>query len=236
MPRKVLYYRQSALTRLPPLISSSRAGQRQEVDQLIAQGVDVNQQGEYDISALHLAALHGHTDTVERLLRGGAHPNSRDAWGCTPLHNAAGKGFSEIVKLLVQAGADVHIRADKGKTGLDLARERGHMDVVRCLQLALQRRQRGYQSRAEIDKEEGEEDIEKEERGIVVDNNNHEDEHGEADTSAVEEPNSVMKELGQLRMQLSRLEEDRGREIGALQARIEQLDRQMTDSYNPNCC
>ena len=28
-----------------------------------------------------------------------------------------------------------------------------------------------------------------------MDNNNHEDEHGEADTSAVEEPNSVMKEV-----------------------------------------
>lgn len=154
------------------------------------------------------------------------------------MHPSAQCGRERILRnceLLVQAGADVHIRADKGKTGLDLARERGHMDVVRCLQLALQRRQRGYQSRAEIDKRE-EEDIEKEERGIVADNNNHEDEHEEADTSAMEEPNSVMKELGQLRMQLSRLEEDRGREIGALQARIEQLDRQMTDSYNPNCC
>ena len=28
-----------------------------------------------------------------------------------------------------------------------------------------------------------------------MDNNNHEDEHGEADTSAMEEPNSVMKEV-----------------------------------------
>ena len=56
-------------------------------------------------------------------------------------------------------------------------------------------RQRGYQSRAEIDKEEGEEDIEKEEREIVVDNKNHEDEHQEADSSAMEEPNSVMKEV-----------------------------------------
>ena len=38
----------------------------QEVVSLLAQGVDVDQRGEYDISALHLAALHGHTDTVER--------------------------------------------------------------------------------------------------------------------------------------------------------------------------
>ena len=29
----------------------------------------------------------------------------------------------------------------------------------------------------------------------MVDNNNHEDEHEEADTSAMEEPNSVMKEV-----------------------------------------
>ena len=124
---------------------------------LLAQGVDVDQRGEYDISALHLAALHGHTDTVERwenphgycysntvwhlrLLRGGASPNPRDAWGCTPLHNAAGKGFEEISRLLVGAGADLHVRADRGKSALDLAREKGHMEVVRAIQMELQRR------------------------------------------------------------------------------------------------
>ena len=125
---------------------------------LLAQGVDVDQRGEYDISALHLAALHGHTDTVERwenpmaivtargyrnyprLLRGGASPNPQDAWGCTPLHNAAGKGFEEISRLLVEAGADLHVRADRGKSALDLAREKGHMEVVRAIQMELQRR------------------------------------------------------------------------------------------------
>ena len=38
----------------------------------------VNHVGEYDISALHLAALHGHTETVER-------------WAVMILHNLSQK-------------------------------------------------------------------------------------------------------------------------------------------------
>ena len=46
MPRKLVYYRQSALTRMSPLITASREGDREQVLDLLAQGVDVNQQGE----------------------------------------------------------------------------------------------------------------------------------------------------------------------------------------------
>ena len=81
MPRKLVYYRQSALTRMSPLITSSRDGSSDEVQSLLSQGVDVNQQGEYDISALHLASLHGHSYIVDLLLENGANPNLLDAWG-----------------------------------------------------------------------------------------------------------------------------------------------------------
>ena len=81
MPRKLVYYRQSALTRMSPLITSSRDGNSDEVERLLYQGVDVNQQGEYDISALHLACLHGHAYIVDSLLASGAIPNVLDAWG-----------------------------------------------------------------------------------------------------------------------------------------------------------
>ena len=81
MPRKLVYYRQSALTRMSPLISCSRDGASEEVESLLSQGADVNHQGEYDISALHLASLHGHSYIVELLLQHGASPNLLDAWG-----------------------------------------------------------------------------------------------------------------------------------------------------------
>ena len=81
MPRKLVYYRQSALTRMSPLITSSRDGSSDEVERLLHQGVDVNQQGEYDITALHLASLHGHAYIVDLLLASGAIPNVLDAWG-----------------------------------------------------------------------------------------------------------------------------------------------------------
>ena len=81
MPRKLVYYRQSALTRMSPLITASREGDKEQVLDLLAQGVDVNQQGEYDITALHLASLHGHSYIVDLLLSNGALPNMPDAWG-----------------------------------------------------------------------------------------------------------------------------------------------------------
>ena len=37
--------------------------------------------GEYDLTALHLAALYGHIAIVHALLSSGANPNMQDAWG-----------------------------------------------------------------------------------------------------------------------------------------------------------
>ena len=81
MPRKLVYYRQSALTRMSPLITASKEGAMNEVEYLLSQGVDVNQKGEYDITALHLSSLHGHSQIVHLLLLHGASPLELDAWG-----------------------------------------------------------------------------------------------------------------------------------------------------------
>ena len=66
---------------MSPLITSSRDGNSEEVEDLLQQGVEVNHQGEYNISALHLASLHGRPHIVQLLLAGGASPNLLDAWG-----------------------------------------------------------------------------------------------------------------------------------------------------------
>ncbi|KAL1618267.1 hypothetical protein SLS56_010631 [Neofusicoccum ribis] len=68
---------------------------------------DLEARGDYDKTALHVAAELGLADEVRWLLRQGASTSARDCFGETPLHYAAENGWLKIVKMLVAAGADV---------------------------------------------------------------------------------------------------------------------------------
>ena len=81
MPRHVVHYRNSAMSRMLPLVMAAREGRQEEVTALLASGLEVNQQGEYDISALHMASLHNHPGVVRTLLEHGADTSLTDAWG-----------------------------------------------------------------------------------------------------------------------------------------------------------
>ena len=60
-------------------------------------------------TALHFAAMQGHTDVISLLLQRGADPNVRcEGDQATPLHFAAEQGELRAVELLVSHGADVH--------------------------------------------------------------------------------------------------------------------------------
>ena len=64
MPRSVVFYRNSALGRMSPLVSASRAGQLAEVRRLLG-AVEADTRGEYGITSLHMAALHNHPPVVK---------------------------------------------------------------------------------------------------------------------------------------------------------------------------
>ena len=64
-----------------PLVMAAREGREEDVVMLLESGLDVNQQGEYNISALHMASLHNHRAVVRRVLEGGADTSLTDAWG-----------------------------------------------------------------------------------------------------------------------------------------------------------
>ena len=81
MSRGVVHYRNSAMSRLLPLLLAAREGREEEVLGLLESGAEVNQEGEYGITALHMASLHNHPAVVRRLLERGADTGLSDAWG-----------------------------------------------------------------------------------------------------------------------------------------------------------
>lgn len=64
-------------------------------------GPGANIQDSAGCSALHYAAVNGHSDCVRLLLQHEASPNLPDSGGSTPLHLAAFNGHQEIVLLLL---------------------------------------------------------------------------------------------------------------------------------------
>eukprot|EP01042_Synura_sphagnicola_P000526 gene526-562_t len=74
---------------------------------------------EYGSTALHVAAVWGHTDVTTLLLDRGANVNLPDGVGWTALMRAAVWGQKEMVRLLLLRGADVNSRDQRGKAVLD---------------------------------------------------------------------------------------------------------------------
>ena len=64
-----------------PLVMAAREGREEDVVLLLESGVDVNQLGEYNISALHMGSLHNQGAVVRRVLEHGADTSLTDAWG-----------------------------------------------------------------------------------------------------------------------------------------------------------
>jgi uncharacterized protein len=79
-----------------------------KVNELIARGVNLDEQDEQGWTALQLAAAYGRVEFVNSLLasRPPADPNIKNGVGRTALMYAAALGYTSIVKALLAAGAD----------------------------------------------------------------------------------------------------------------------------------
>jgi ankyrin repeat protein len=89
--------------------------------------------GNYNRTALHKAAGHGHQQMAEFLLSEGANINARDKLGYTPLMFAIHGRKSEVAVWLVEKGARIDVKENNGYTALHNAAFAGLPDVVMAL-------------------------------------------------------------------------------------------------------
>ena len=102
-----------------------------QVDNLIANGADVNAFDEYGYTVLMWAAYEG--KAVLNLINAGANLEAKDNNGWTALMMAAEKGHLSTFKTLMNAGADIDAKNKFGHTALTIAQKNGHPDIVRTI-------------------------------------------------------------------------------------------------------
>jgi uncharacterized protein len=117
------------------IADAARAGDRQAVLDLIAQGADVSAARGDGTTALHFAAERGDEELVAILLDAGATVDPPTRIGHhTPLHLAARNGNGAVVRRLLAAGADPGLRTDPARiTPLHLAAASGDAASVAAL-------------------------------------------------------------------------------------------------------
>ena len=133
-----------------PLMLAAYMGQLEFLRLFLEAGANANlampNRGE---TALHMAAVNGHTAAAKMLLDAGADPNLQaesgvatdmfegnvKMWGETPLHYAAAYGDEEMIQAMLLAGADKEAPNTHGETPRDYAgrhkRPRSIRDLIK---------------------------------------------------------------------------------------------------------
>ena len=113
------------------LMQAARSGNHADLEELIAQKVDINAQNSNGNSALHLAAMKGHNGIVKRLLSAkDISPNLKNAKGNTALHLAVMKNMAGVVIAHADVSADLDMPNATGHTALELAATKGNDQIV----------------------------------------------------------------------------------------------------------
>ena len=119
------------------LVLAAEHGLVPAIEELLAQGVQVNYRNHVFATALYCAVFHNHLPVVTSLLSHGADPNLARTGSFTPLHVASYRGdHVECARMLVDAGADTAVQDEMGKTALEHARLYRRPGVVAVLEEA----------------------------------------------------------------------------------------------------
>ena len=116
------------------LFDAVATGNKNAVEQALANGADVDSRARDQATPLISAALRDQFAIAELLLNNGANVMARNSGGFTPLHAAAYSGSVATAKLLLAKGAVVDDAANKaGVTPLMVAGEENHVAVAELL-------------------------------------------------------------------------------------------------------
>ncbi len=118
-----------------PVADAAMRGDVAAVEQLLANGADVNAPRGDGMTALHWAAERGNAELAAMLVQAGANLDAVTRIGSyTPLHVASREGEADVVGVLLDAGADLSVRAaESGATSLHLAATSGDVATLRTL-------------------------------------------------------------------------------------------------------
>lgn len=115
------------------LIAAVEQNDLAELQQLLEQGVDLNERDHRGRTAI-MAATHANNPIIVKLLiEAGADINLKDAMQDNPFLYAGAEGRLQILKLLIEAGADTKLTNRYGGNALIPAAEKGHVENVREL-------------------------------------------------------------------------------------------------------
>ena len=118
------------------LIDAVGKGDLQQVTLLVGQGADKNQVGgDFEETALSVAADNGHLDIVRFLVEQGADMEKIDNCGWTPLLASSANGHLELVRYLLEQGANRDKESRNGVTSLHWAAGEGHLETAKLLMI-----------------------------------------------------------------------------------------------------
>jgi len=101
--------------KVPALHLAAYMGDIEKLKKCLQDGMDINSQGNFCCTALHLAANSDKKDIVEFLISKGARVDAKDAYyGVTPLYYAVRHNYEDIADLLLAKGADVNAKDKDG--------------------------------------------------------------------------------------------------------------------------
>ena len=114
------------------LLGAVKNGELDTVQQLIADGTDVNVSSLDGSSALLLATRANHIGIAQALIEAGANVNQKNLIRDSAYLLAGARGRNEILELALAHGADLKSTNRYGGTALIPAAERGHVELGAC--------------------------------------------------------------------------------------------------------